>query len=226
MAQNKHGLRAGNEDDSMSDNTKAGFLSAETKKLQSETAKAIGELAEVQGKIAAIIGTDGDAEKQGEKLLPLYIKRDLLQAKVKRDREALFAAVIADAQKSHDAAVTSVEEAKAVKSCLRDVWADSVNGDVKDSNSRAALIRNPRMHPSQLREAATAVTVAQAAVMDAAHRLALLDWPSYEAGRLAGRAVPCQGWEGRSCFWMRAAAIVPELGSMTPERTGTLVFGR
>ncbi len=207
----------------MSDNTKAGFLSAETKKAQGETAKLIADLADVQAKCAKIIGTDGDAEKQTEALLPLYARRDLLTARLARAREALFAAVIADAKTSHDAAVTAVEEAKAVKSTLRDVWADSVTGDVKDANSRAALIRNPRMHPSQLREAATAVTQAQAAAMDAGHRLALLDWPDYTAGRAAGRAVPCQGWEGRSCFWDRAAAVCPELGPSGAVATGTRV---
>jgi hypothetical protein len=210
----------------MSKQNDAGFLSAETNKLRTEAAGLIADLSAVGAKIATAMSKDGDVDKAVDTLTPLYCKRDLLTARLARAREALFAAVIADAQASHDAAVTAVEEAKAVKSTTRDIWADTVQSDVRDPNSRALLVKNPRMHPSQLREAGHALTLAQAALTETGHRLALLDWPDYEAGRLAGRAVPCQGWEGRSCFWMRAAAIVPELGSMAPERTGTLVFGR
>jgi hypothetical protein len=224
--QKQKGLRAGNEDDSMSDNTKAGFLSAETKKAQGETAKLIADLADVQAKCAKIIGTDGDAEKQTEALTPLYAKRDLLTARLARAREALFTAVVADARAECTAAVEEVALCTAKAGALRDLWKSQVQLDVKDSGARKNMQADSRYWPRELRDVAADKAALQGRVIEAARRMQAVDWDAHAAARARDAAIPIGGWQGRDVFWNRAAAMVPELGSMTPERTGTLVFGR
>jgi hypothetical protein len=210
----------------MSKQNDAGFLSAETKKAQGETAKLIADLADVQAKCAKIIGTDGDAEKQTEALLPLYAKRDLLTARLARAREALFAAVVADARSEYTAAVEEVGLCTAKGAALRDLWRSQVQADVKDNGARKNMQADSRYWPAELRDVAADKAALQARATDAARRMQSIDYSEHAAAKARDAAIPIGGWLGRDVFWNRAAAMVPELGSMTPERTGTLVFGR
>ncbi len=199
----------------MSDNTKAGLLSAETNKLRTEAAKLIGELGTVNAKAAAVLGADGDIEKQTEALTAIYARRDLLQSKLDRTRQALFEAVIADARASYEAAEIRLQECTAQKAALRDVWRDQVKADVKDGNARGQLANNSRYWPSELRTCDHERTLAFQALTAAGQLVAALDFDVYEAARLGGIAAPQTGtFEGKAAFWTRAARFAPELGQM------------
>jgi hypothetical protein len=210
----------------MSDNTKAGFLSAETKKAQGETAKLIADLADVQAKCAKIIGTDGDPEKQTEALTPLYCKRDLLTARLARAREALFTAIVADARAECTAAVEEVALSTAKAGALRDLWKSQVQLDVKDNGARKNMQADSRYWPRELRDVAADKAALQVRVTEAARRMQSIDYSEHAAARARDAAIPCGGWLGKSVFWNRAAALVPELGTMETETKGTAVFIR
>ncbi len=205
----------------MNEQTKTDFLSDATNKLRAEAARLIADLAEAQGKADAILNTDGDVEKQTEKLTAIYARRDLLQSKLDRTRQALFDAVIADARQAYADADIRLQECTAKKACLRDLWRDQVKSDVKDGNARGQLANNTRFWPADLRRCDHARTLALAAVGDAGRLMASLDWDAYEAARLGGIAAPQTGsFEGKAAFWNRCAKVAPELGSMAVA-TGT-----
>jgi hypothetical protein len=196
----------------MNEQTKAGFLSAETNKLREDARKTAEELATVNSKCDKIVNTDGDVDAQTKALAELHARRDILAAKLARLKASLFEAVQQDARASYEAADIRLQECTAKKAALRDVWRDQVKADVKDGNARGQLANNSRYWPSELRTCDHERTLAFQALTAASQLVAALDWDAYEAARLGGVAAPQTGtFEGRAAFWTRAARFAPEL---------------
>jgi hypothetical protein len=202
------------------------WLSKATLECREDARKTSVELAGVIEKCSAIVSTDGDPDKQVEKLTPLYAKRDILTAKLARLREALFTAIVADARAEHAAAVEEVALCTAKGAALRDLWRAQVQVDVKDGGAKKNMLGDSRYWPAELRDVAADKAALQARATDAARRMQSIDYSEHAAARARDAAIPCGGWLGKSVFWNRAAALVPELGTMETETKGTAVFIR
>jgi hypothetical protein len=210
----------------MSKQNDAGFLSAETNKLRTEAAGLIADLSAVGAKIATAMSKDGDVDKAVDTLTPLYCKRDLLTARLARAREALFTAIVADARAECTAAVEEVALSTAKAGALRDLWKSQVQLDVKDNGARKNMQADSRYWPRELRDVAADKAALQVRVTEAARRMQSIDYSEHAAAKARDAAIPCGGWLGKSVFWNRAAALVPELGTMETETKGTAVFIR
>ena len=192
-------------------------LSETTHKLREDARKTIEALGEVQARIADALAAGDDVEAATKVLTPMYAKRDVLAAKLGRQRVALFDSVVEDAQAAYEHAVDLASQCRAKKSALRDLWRRQVNSDIKDVGAKTTLTENSRYWPGELRDADTELARAMQDMGPAARRLSELDWATYAAKRAGGMAFPIGGWEGRDAFWNRAAVYAPELGTLAPD---------
>jgi hypothetical protein len=203
-----------------------GWLSKATEQLREDARKTSAELDDVQKKCDKIIATDGDLDAQTEKLATQQARRDLLAAKLGRIRDALYLALVDDARNEHAAACEAVGLCTAKGAALRDLWRSQVQADVKDNGARKNMQADSRYWPAELRDVAADKAAQQARATDAARRMQSIDYSEHAAAKARGAAIPCSGWLGRDVFWNRAAALVPELGTIAPETKGTQVIIR
>jgi hypothetical protein len=192
-------------------------LSETTHKLREDARKTIEALGDVQARIADGLAAGDDVEEATKVLTPMYARRDVLAAKLGRQREALFNSVVEDAKAAYDHAVDLAGQCRAKKAALRDMWRRQVHSDVRNDAAREKLSADSRYWPGELRDADAELARAMQDMNPAARRMADVDWATYTAKRAGGMAFPIGGWEGRDAFWNRAAVYAPELGTLAPD---------